>query len=254
MVFCSNCGKEVADGVNFCPGCGKPAAGGSQASQPRSVTVGQIKKCPSCGEGIETFQTRCSGCGFEFGTKESSKTITTFSNEIVSLDTQIANEKGNSNETASIAGFVVLNFFTFGIPFVVRTLKRAFVPTVPPLLPTEQKKKSYIENFIVPNNREDILEFALFVSSRIENLLDGGSENQMKTIMWAKTWADKCKQVQARCAVAMGDDVKTSQQVKDLLTQPQLLLKKYKKKAIIQSCIVAALVIGVFAFILLFEF
>lgn len=68
MAFCVNCGAQNADGARFCTGCGKAVAGAASPQaepKPRTVTVGQVKKCPSCGSPIESFQGRCSSCGHE---------------------------------------------------------------------------------------------------------------------------------------------------------------------------------------------
>lgn len=251
MAFCVNCGAQNNEGAKFCSACGKSVTGTvsqmEAAPIPRTTTVGQVKKCPSCGNVIETFQTRCSSCGFELGSKEASKTIKEFSNKIIEFDSEIAAAKGSA-EKKSVVWWVILNIFTYCIPLLIRTIKRAFIPKIPPLIPSEQKKKSYIENFIVPNNREDILEFALYIPSRIENLLGGGimqkKDERTVAIMWAKVWADKCRQVQSRVSVTMGDDKQTATQVNDLLNQPQILLKKNKKKELIKAIILAALLVS----------
>jgi predicted RNA-binding Zn-ribbon protein involved in translation (DUF1610 family) len=91
MTFCTNCGAKVDDGIKFCGSCGKPvqpagaqpAADSSQPEAPpqavpRTVNVGQVKKCPSCGQALESFQTRCPSCGHEISTAKDEEAVTNF--------------------------------------------------------------------------------------------------------------------------------------------------------------------------------
>ena len=44
----------------------KKSAQASQASAPKSNKFGDIRKCPSCGAILQSFQTKCDTCGYEF--------------------------------------------------------------------------------------------------------------------------------------------------------------------------------------------
>lgn len=79
MAFCAKCGNNIED-ANFCSKCGTPAGAvgvAETASKPKTVTVGQVKKCPSCGEPIGSFQARCV-CGYEISDVEISKELLAF--------------------------------------------------------------------------------------------------------------------------------------------------------------------------------
>ena len=95
MAFCTSCGAKIDDGVKFCGSCGKPIqSSGNQtvataqqapaaplpeaAPLPRTVNVGQVKKCPSCGAALESFQTRCPSCGHEISTAKDEEAVTNF--------------------------------------------------------------------------------------------------------------------------------------------------------------------------------
>ena len=256
MPFCSSCGKQVADGLKFCTACGKPMAG-AEAAKPRTVTVGQVKKCPSCGAPLESFQSRCPQCGHELGGLETSGVIKEFSNKIIELDDQIAKEKQGLNQSniniIKKFGWVIINIPFLAIPYIISTIKKVLVQPIPPLVPTEEKKKSYIENFVVPNNREDIMEFVLFASSRVDGLMgqSGRALDELGAInMWAKIWSDKCKQVSARAGIVMTDDKKTMSQINDLMAKPQKMLAATKKKALTRVGVFAAVVIAVAAIII----
>lgn len=287
MAFCSNCGKEIQDGAAFCASCGKPVAGTApqaappappppqEAEKPRTVKVGQVKKCPACGASIESFQTRCPSCGHELNSIKASGLITEFSEKILEFDAQILAEKTKpglfikTHRTWFIYIFAcivisiflgigvtdyisellialpLLCIFFIGIPFGVIKLKRTIIPTNPPLFPTEQQKKSYIENFVVPNTREDIMEFVLFSSTRVDSLLEHSrtSANDLGAInMWAKIWADKCNQVYSRAGIALEGDTKTKSQIDNLLAKPQKMLETAKKKALFRAGLFTAIV------------
>ena len=98
MAFCSSCGKEVVEGANFCASCGKPVAGAAAPSaetKPRTATVGQVKKCPSCGSPIESFQGRCPSCGHELNAAEVAGSVKAFAEEYQRL-------QANGNDTDTL--------------------------------------------------------------------------------------------------------------------------------------------------------
>ena len=58
MAFCSNCGKELAAGAKFCFECGTPV-GKTDETVRRTVYSGEIHKCPSCGEVLQSMTAIC---------------------------------------------------------------------------------------------------------------------------------------------------------------------------------------------------
>ena len=42
------------------------AKAATQASAPKSEKFGDVRKCPSCGAMLQSFQTKCDECGYEF--------------------------------------------------------------------------------------------------------------------------------------------------------------------------------------------
>jgi hypothetical protein len=125
-------------------------------------------------------------------------------------------------------------------------LKNVLFPTIPPLLPSEQKKKSLIENFVVPNNREDIMEFVLFSSSKVESQISnaGRSIGELGIAnMWAKVWSDKCKQLSARAGVVLAGDTQTMKTINNLMDKPQQLITQAKKKELIKNFSIAGVII-----------
>lgn len=84
MPFCLNCGSQNADGMRFCTSCGKPIAGTAQSSNSQASVskVGNIRKCPSCGAPLESFQARCPSCGHELNSVQVSSSIQLFVKKI----------------------------------------------------------------------------------------------------------------------------------------------------------------------------
>ena len=82
MPFCTACGTQNEDSAKFCKACGKSIGGESSQTNaapiPKSVTVGQVMKCPSCGGVVESFQTRCSTCGQELNTAKGEEIVKSF--------------------------------------------------------------------------------------------------------------------------------------------------------------------------------
>lgn len=67
MPFCVNCGQEIKEGTNFCTNCGtavvphhKP-----ESNERKTFYDGEIRKCPNCGEIIDSFVVNCPSCGYE---------------------------------------------------------------------------------------------------------------------------------------------------------------------------------------------
>ncbi|KXT85143.1 hypothetical protein STRDD11_00550 [Streptococcus sp. DD11] len=66
MGFCTNCGHALAEGAHFCSNCGV-AMGKTDAemSQRKTVYGGELYKCPSCAERLDSFMSSCPSCGYE---------------------------------------------------------------------------------------------------------------------------------------------------------------------------------------------
>jgi len=238
MAFCVNCGVENADGVKFCNGCGKEVAAAAKAAAPAKEKMGNIRTCPNCGEVLESFQSRCKSCGHELNSVEVSKKISEFVDQVNKFDHEIANTREDpfpGSKTAKLVGWVVLNLFTLGIPLLVRVVRNLVAPKASKLLPAEEKKKSYIENFVVPNSREDIVEFVLFASSKVEALMSNKTSDVGTINMWAKMWSSKCSQLQSRAQVVLAGDKQTTEMITRMIDRPQAMMRKARNKNLIMA-------------------
>jgi hypothetical protein len=198
----------------------------------------------------------CPECGHEFNEARVSSTVKDFTLQINEYDADITeeiNKLHKSKDSMGMLGWVALNMFTFAIPFVFRTIKRFLFPTHRDLTLTEQKKKSYIENFVVPANREDIMEFVMFAGNRVENLTgsSGPAGQEIAIIlMWAKVWADKCRQLISRAGVALAGDTKTMSVITEMTERPQKMLAQARKREFIKAGVFAGVLVVAVALII----
>lgn len=80
-MYCSNCGKELNDGVKFCPECGASVME-NDPSKRKQVFEGKVYKCPNCGELLKTFEAVCPSCGMEIRDKKIDESISEFLNKV----------------------------------------------------------------------------------------------------------------------------------------------------------------------------
>lgn len=80
MKYCINCGTELPDNAKFCFSCGASQDVDDNSETKREQTfAGKIYKCPNCGAVVDSFESRCPECGYEFRGAESTKSLKEFS-------------------------------------------------------------------------------------------------------------------------------------------------------------------------------
>lgn len=150
MAFCSNCGKELAVGAKFCFECGTPVAKADETVR-KTVFSGEIHKCPSCGEVLQSLTAICPSCGYEINSAKLSPALKEFIDEINECDKLIANtpkkeipKRGWKTWKNSMRVlWVILNIFTSCIPLVIYLALPLLTPMLrsnatPELSSTEQ--------------------------------------------------------------------------------------------------------------------
>ncbi len=88
-MYCTNCGKRLANGAKFCDGCGTKTQSEVvlETSNHKKTTVeGNIHKCPSCGEIISHDVLVCPSCNHEIRGRAVSSFLQAFFGK-VSLET-----------------------------------------------------------------------------------------------------------------------------------------------------------------------
>lgn len=79
MSYCSNCGKELEEGVKFCSECGQSVG---KSNFRKEMYDGEIHKCPQCGEVLGAFVSVCPSCGYELRGVKTATSIKDFSLKI----------------------------------------------------------------------------------------------------------------------------------------------------------------------------
>ena len=140
MAFCSNCGHQLTEGAKFCFNCGTKVniEEPSQDDLRKVAYDGEIHKCPNCGDILDAYESVCKACGYE---QRGSKATSSVHELAVRLQKIEETRLTNSNNSG----------FGFNRGSEI-----------------DQQKISLIRSFVIPNTKEDILEFAVLAASNVD--------------------------------------------------------------------------------------
>jgi hypothetical protein len=226
----------MGDG-KFCPSCGTLAgsvvpaqAPPPQAAQPSATEkVGNIRKCPACGAEVPAMTAVCPSCGNEFSNVKVASSVQQFFEKLDALDQKIYD---TSSDKPNIAG-ALLGMYGLG-----GTQKG------------DKAKINLIESFPIPNSREDIVEFMILASSRINysgvNMM--GNVNYMtesrELAKYNNAWKSKIKQAHTKAKVVFANDKEAMAQIIPILNEFNAAEKKARiKRTIIIAIVVIAVVV-----------
>ena len=92
MSYCKKCGGKLPAGAKFCGECGSQVEADDKqnglqqelnaSSQGKSFFDGEIHKCPSCGENLNSFTANCPVCGYELRGAVAISSVKEFSEKI----------------------------------------------------------------------------------------------------------------------------------------------------------------------------
>ena len=179
MGKCQKCGKFLMPGVKFCPACGEEQSNGS------TKIAGKIFKCPSCGEVLEAFSVKCPACGYELRGTVAAGAVKELADKL---------NKIQSRNIAVASGFSKL--------FNSNHLSS-----------TDNQKIETIRNFVIPNNKEDIIELMIMAVSNINaaafNSLPNNSMNEShkkSERAISEAWMAKYDQAIQKARISFPDD------------------------------------------------
>lgn len=182
MAFCISCGQELAEGAKFCASCGK-AVNDNSTSQRKTVYEGEIHKCPSCGEVLTSFITICPTCGHELrGTK--------VSNSVQELATKLQQIESRRN---SKSHSLVRN----------RGASKQ-------LDDIDEQKINLIKSFVIPNNKEDIIEFAVLAASNVDKSAYDESQGSRRRDI-SDAWLTKLEQAYQKAKIVLVGDTRLNE-------------------------------------------
>lgn len=207
MAFCMNCGQQLLEDAKFCSNCGA-ATGGvkSETAQRKIVYDGEVHKCPNCGEIVDSFVLNCPSCGHEFRSSASTSLVQELASKLEAMEQQQEPRKR-------------------------RTIKDELLRTNN-LSKTDEQKISLIRSFVIPNTKEDILEFIILASSNINVELYGESnltpENEVLKAV-SDAWIAKFEQAYRKAQFSFSE-TPTFTQIKEVYINKTNEINKQKKK------------------------
>jgi hypothetical protein len=217
-----------------------------QEKKPKTTIAGTVKKCPSCGAPVESFQTRCPSCGHELSGISASEGVKEFFEHVDKLEAS-----GDTRKRASALGIWVVFWLVFAAATVLLVAGAWEYPYVtlelcipalalyavslvlsivrrPVWTVTDGQEQSLIENYPLPNTKEDLTEFAILAASKIAkvSLIAALFFNKGKYQKeWNAIWTKKCKQVYKKAQLSMAaSDPQGFASIKGILREAQVKL------------------------------
>ena len=209
MPYCNQCGEKLNCTDRFCSSCGAAANGSTenQNQTRKQVFEGEIHKCPQCGEVIDAFVSNCPICGFEFRSEESENSVRAFTRKLSEIESE-------RNETKK-AGIIIERTGEKGI-----SIKR---PDPRAIDQIDLKKIDLISNFVMPNTKEDLLEFMILASSNIN------PEASASPKALSDAWEAKFKQAYQKATILFREKPDLNA-FEELYKKKNSEIQKYKKK------------------------
>lgn len=205
MAFCSNCGHQLTEGAKFCFNCGtKVNIEESSQDEVRKVAYdGEIHKCPNCGDILDAYESVCKACGYE---QRGSKATSSVHELAVKLQ-QIEEARLTSNNHSR---------FGFGQSSEI-----------------DQQKINLIRSFVIPNTKEDILEFAVLAASNVDTSAYDDSYGILSTLQNGRrkavsdAWLAKLKQAYQKAKLVFVGDTRISE-IESLYETTNKAIKRVK--------------------------
>lgn len=250
MKFCQNCGTQLQPGARFCPNCGTPtgqvanAGAGTNANQNannasvrKQEFVGTIRKCPSCGAEVPAFAVTCPVCGHELNEDKVDKSVKEFFDKLANYSDGYETEQDDQAKWKTYGVKYILFFFgacaimlsssiedDLDLPRVIPIISGIVMITVgifwkTSLTQQQQKKRNLIETFIVPNNKESVIEFLLLSCSQIQPGANPITKEGKNVSLWNKVWKTKIKQTIAKSNILFASDKDSQEKVKAIRKQ-----------------------------------
>lgn len=137
----------------------------------KSSKYGAVRTCPNCGANIGSFAAKCPECGHEITDINANSSVKSLQKQLDEIDKESRN---------SAIGSMLSS--TFGIGKAV------------------DRKIQLIENFAIPNTKEDLIEFAMLCESHLSGMTAGA--DQKVQLAWKK----KAKQIIAKANLLFPSD------------------------------------------------
>ena len=147
----------------------------NSVNQKSSSKEGEIRKCPSCGSVVKSFQIKCLDCGHEFSGSKVLSSKQKLHNELNDAEREIRSSKLSGLEKLEGA--------------------QAYDRKV------NARKASIISSFPLPNNKEEILEFFNWA---IHESMNTGAAHDDGTLR--KAWRAKANELRSKINLELSND------------------------------------------------
>ena len=233
MAFCQNCGNQLADDAKFCSNCGTPAGSTGTENIRKQEYVGSVKKCPNCGAVVTSLTAVCTSCGHEFVNTKVDKSVKEFFDKISDLSDGYETKQDEDTKFWSGSAKVgcILGAIMCFLTVAIEGMDEAKIPGIlliiiavllrPPLTQQEKKKRNLIETYVVPNNKESIIEFLMLSCSQIQPGANPITKEGKNISLWNKVWKTKIRQTITKTKVVLVGD-------KDAQEKIALIKKQYR--------------------------
>ena len=249
MAFCSKCGAKIQNGSKFCSECGAAVISNNQIVQNeerKKEFIGNVRKCPVCGEEITSFTAICPACGHELNSAKVSDTLTKFI-EQVKICEDVINEQDipaagwASWDKNQRIWWVVANVFLLGMPIAVTLILPFITRKMLKLTKEEKQLSSLIENFPFPNDRESILEAIVYAKEKIDFISKQNVTS--KSAYWMGLWCSKAEQLKQKADLMFPNDLIVKQSYAEILDDEKRVNGIIRNKAII-GAVILVVVLG----------
>jgi hypothetical protein len=226
MAFCTNCGHHLVDGAKFCFECGAKVDISTVSHDEARKTMydGEIHKCPNCGDILDAHELVCEACGWERRGSKATTSVQELQLRLETLYSKRPPRKMRSVFAYALSGGQVLTN-------------------------EDEEIVSLIKNFPIPNNKEDIMEFAILASSNIDVKVYDSLEGQRYQLLnpaqreISDAWLAKFEQAKQKAEIMFGHTPEYLS-VRNVYENKMKTIKKQKLKRV-------WLLLGVFGFFFL---
>lgn len=170
----------------------------TQKTTPSQKKFGELLKCPSCGASVPSFTIICKDCGFEFRNISVNSSVKELSEKLEHASMTVVNEKKGWTDYSK-------------------------------WFKVDDIKSQIVNNFPIPNTKDDLMEFAIFISHNISprsSFSFGGSASQRAEFdakeKWNVVWIEKYKQIIFKARLLCKDDTAFIESIINLAEKRQI--------------------------------
>ncbi len=192
------------------------------AAAPKSTKYGDVRKCPVCGAMVPALAGSCPECGYEFSGVDANLSSKQLADQLIAIEKECEVEKQKELDK-----FKPTSWRSSDQANEVGLEKDRLDQKYKKL--AQQRRKTLIESFPIPNTKSDLFEF-------ITTLLPKISDRQL-----GKTYRAKLEECILKASTLFPNDPTFVK----ITTQAQLDIKKHKqRKLIIILSIICVVVLG----------